>query len=122
MKRSQSELLTTRVLMLLAFVLLGVSGAVEIVSADDQTQATSHAVFGGIFAVDGSALPGVHVSLSGDRVNQKTVSDGDGAFQFTSVPPGDYSVMFKMKGMKKVKLQITVSTGDLDMGEITMGK
>jgi len=31
-------------------------------------------------------------------------------------------MVFKMKGMKKVKREVTVSTGDLDLGKITMGR
>ena len=58
--------------------------------------------------------------MSGDGVDQKTVSDADGAFRFTLIPPGSYSVVFKIKGAKKVKREITVSTGDVDMGNITM--
>ena len=49
------------------------------------------------------------------------MSDTDGAFHITRVPPGSYSMVFKMKGMKKVKREVTVTTGDLDLGKITMG-
>ena len=79
-------------------------------------------MFGTIVSVDGSALSGVRIALSGDGVKQMTVSDAEGAFRITSVPPGTYSMVFTMKGMKKVKLEVTVSTGDLDLGKITMGR
>ena len=48
------------------------------------------------------------------------VSGAEGAFRFTSVPSGSYTIIFKMKGTKKVKRMITVSTGDLDLGEILL--
>jgi len=113
--------------MMLAFILPAVSGAGayetgEIVSGEGESPAAGHEVFGAIVSVDGSALSGVLITLSGDGVNQKTVSDAEGAFHITSIPPGSYSMIFKMKGMKKVKREVTVSTGDLDLGKITMGR
>jgi len=86
-----------------------------------KSSAAGHAVFGKTVSADGSALPGVLIAISGDGVNLKGVSDTDGDFRFASVPPGSYSIVFKMKGAKKVKRDITVSTGDLDLGEITLG-
>lgn len=111
--------------MMLIVILSMVSGAGaslngELMNQTDDSPATSHDVFGETVNSDGSALPGVLIGLSGEGVNQKTVSSDDGTFRFSSVPPGSYSLIFKMKGMKKVKREITVSTGDLDLGKITM--
>jgi hypothetical protein len=109
----------------LVCVLSAASGAAALESdammmrADEGT-AARHEVFGRTVSGDGSALPGVLIALSGDGVNQKVVSDADGAFRFSSIPSGSYSVVFKIKGAKKVKREITVSTGDLDLGNITM--
>jgi len=115
-----------RVVMMLLFVLSAVSvvGASEagfVVRGEDESPAAGYEVFGAIVSSDGSALAGVLITLSGDGVNQKTVSDTDGVFHFMSVPSGSYSVVFKMKGMKKVKREITVSTGDVDLGKVTVG-
>jgi len=117
----------SRVVMMLAIIVPAVSGAGafdsgEIVLGEYEAAAAGHEVFGTIVSVDGSALSGVLITLSGDGVNQKTVSDAEGVFHITSIPPGSYSMIFKMKGMKKVKLEVTVSTGDLDLGKITMGR
>ncbi len=116
----------SRVVMMLVFFLSAVSvvGAYEsgiVVRGEDESPVAGYEVFGATVSSNGSALPGVLITLSGDGVNQKTVSDTDGAFHFMSVPPGSYSVVFKMKGAKKVKREITVSTGNVDLGKITMG-
>ena len=127
MKKSVCERRIFRVVMVLVFTLPAISGAGAfetgvIVRGEDESPAAAHEVFGATVNIDGSGLPGVLITLSGDGVNQKTVSDTDGAFHITSVPPGSYSMVFKIKGMKKVKREVTVSTGDLDLGRITMGK
>lgn len=117
----------SRVLMMFVVTLLVVSGAGAfetgvIVRGEDESLPAGHEVFGTTVSKDGSALAGVRVSLSGDGVKQKTVSDADGAFRFTLVPPGSYTMVCNIEGKKKVKLEITVSTGDVDMGNITLGK
>jgi hypothetical protein len=125
MKTSVCEYRMFRVVTMLVFVLsvVSVAGASEagvIVRGEDESPAAGYEVFGATVSSDDSALPGVLITLSGDGVNQKTVSDTDGAFHFVSVPPGSYSMVFKMKGKKKVKREVTVSTGNLDMGKITI--
>ena len=116
----------SRVVMMLVFVLSAVSvvGASEagiVMRGEDESPVAGYEVFGAVVSSDGSALPGVLITLSGDGVNQKTVSDTGGVFHFMSVPSGSYSVVVKMKGAKKVKREITVSTGNVDLGKITMG-
>ena len=113
--------------MMIVVTLLMVSGAGAfetgvIVRGEDESLPAGQEMFGTTVSADGSALAGVRIELSGDGVDQKTVSDADGAFRFTLIPPGSYTMVFKMKGMKKVKREITVSTGDVDLGNITIGK
>ena len=125
MKTSVCERRIFRVVMMLVFTLPAISGAGAfetglIVRGEDESPAAGHEVFGVTVSIDGSALSGVLITLSGDGVNQKTVSDTEGAFHITSVPSGSYSMVFKKKGMKKLKREVTVSTGDLDLGKITM--
>jgi len=126
MKMSVNNRCLTRVVMILVFALsaFSVAGAIEpsvSVGGEDNSPAAGHEVSGATVDTDGGALSGVLITLSGDGVNQKTVSDAEGAFHLTSVPPGSYSMVFKMKGMKKVKREVTVSTGNLDLGKIAMG-
>ncbi len=125
MKKPVCERHLSRVLMMFVLTLLvvlgvGASEAGNVVRGEDESLPAGHEMFGKTVGKDGSALAGVRIALSGDGVDQKTVSDADGAFRFTLVPPGSYSVVFKMKGAKKVKREITVSTGDVDMGKIAM--
>ena len=125
MKKSVCERSIFPVVMMLALILPAVSGAGAfetgaIVRGEDESPAAGHEVFGTTVSADGSALPGVRIALSGDGVDQKTVSDADGSFRFALIPPGSYSMVFKIKGMKKVKREVTVSTGDLDLGKITI--
>ena len=117
----------SRVVMMFVVTLLVVSGAgafetgIDVRGEDDSLPAGQE-LFGITVSADGSAMAGVRISLSGDGVKQKTVSDADGAFRFTLIPPGSYTMVFEIKGKKKVKREITVSTGDVDMGNITIGK
>lgn len=86
----------------------------------EAAEGARHSVFGVTVNSDGSALPGVIVAMSGNESDFGTVSDAKGAFSFTSVPPGDYAVVFKSSGRKKVKVKITVADADVDMGKITL--
>src|SRR5262245_49068375 len=59
----------------------------------------------------GVALPGVTVtvkspSLQGSRT---TVTNENGAYNFASLPPGEYTVTFSLEGMKDVTKKATVS-------------
>ena len=125
MKKLVCERCVSRVMMIFVVTLLVVAGAGAfetgvIVRGEDESLPAGQEVFGTTVSKDGGALAGVRVSLSGDGVDQKTVSDADGAFRFTLIPPGSYTMVFKIKGAKKVKREITVSTGDVDTGKITM--
>jgi len=125
MKKPVCERRLSRVLMMFVLTLLVVSGAGAFeagidVRGEDEPLPAGYEMFGTTVSKDGSAVAGVRIALSGNGVDQKTVSDADGAFRFTLIPPGSYSVVFKMKGAKKVKREITLSTGDVDMGKITM--
>ena len=115
MKRPMCENRMSRVVLLLVFALSTIS-VVGAFAAED----SGSDVFGVVVSGDGSALPGVLISLAGGDVKQKTVSDNDGAFRFTSVPSGDYAVVFQAPGKKKIKRKILVSTADVDLGTIAL--
>jgi len=125
MKMSTREHRMRRVALVVVMVLsvfsgAGVSGYDVLMDRADDSAAAHYDVFGSTVNSDGSALSGVLIGLSGDGVTQKTVSSTDGSFRFSSVPPGSYAIDFKMKGKKKVKREITLSNGDLDLGKITI--
>lgn len=77
-------------------------------------------VFGVVVSSDGNAWPGVLISLTGGDVKQKTVADNEGTFRFTSIPPGDYVVVFQAPDKKKIKRKIPVATEDVDLGTIAI--
>src|SRR5262249_60230740 len=52
-----------------------------------------------------SVMPGVTVSLSGDRLIggvQSQTTDAGGAYRFDRLPPGAYSLKFELQGFKTV--------------------
>ncbi len=115
MKRPVCENRMSRVVLLLVFALSTISVVGAFAGEDSGGD-----VFGVVVSGDGSALPGVLISLSGGDVKQKTVSDDDGAFRFASVPPGDYVVVFEAQGKKEMKRKVAVATGDVDLGTIAI--
>jgi len=102
MKNPVCERRLSRVLMMFVLTLLVFSGAgaseagIDVRGVDESLPA-GHEIFGTTVNQDGSALAGLRVALSGDDVDQKTVSDADGAFRFTLIPPGSYSVVFNAR-------------------------
>ena len=125
MREAFREERVVRIVMVFAFVVaaFSVAGAVEassLYTQEDETQAEGYEVTGATFSGDGDSLPGVLITLAGADGKQSTVSGEDGAFSFTSVPPGTYSLVFKVKGKKKAKREITVSNTDVELGMISL--
>ncbi len=116
MKRITCEEWMPRVVLALVLALATVS--VPGAFADEDAVSD---VFGVVVTTDGTAWPGVLISLTGnDGDGQKTVSDSDGAFRFTSIPPGDYVVVIQAQGKEKVKREVPVSDADVDLGTIAI--
>ncbi len=61
----------------------------------------------------GGTLPGVTVEASGDSLvsPRLEVTDRDGAYQFTGLPPGDYVVVFTLGGFERLERQVMVIAG-----------
>ncbi len=120
MEKSTFDVWMPRVLMIavLGLSVVGASTGEGDVSGVDDDSASQ--VFGVVVSGDGSALPGVLISLSGGDVKKRTVSATDGAFRFASIAPGDYLMVFHAQGKKKVKRKITISTEDVDLGTIVL--
>ena len=55
-------------------------------------------VTGSTTDAEGSPLPGVLVTLSGDRGDQVVVAGADGSFRFALLPPGSYKVSGQLEG------------------------
>src|ERR1051326_185233 len=57
------------------------------------------------------ALPGVVVTLSGDRLGDKklqSITDSEGQFDFTGLIAGDYTVTVEFTGFKKYEQKLSV--------------
>lgn len=60
-------------------------------------------IYGTVLLQDGSAVPGVAVTLTGDGIGTKTtVSSEEGNYRFLALPPGTYALKFELDGFKTV--------------------
>jgi hypothetical protein len=79
-------------------VLLGASLA--------RAQATTGSIAGNVTDTSGAVLPGVTVSLSGERLiggTQVQTTGVDGNYRFDRLPPGTYQVKFEMQGFRTIE-------------------
>ena len=76
-------------------------------------QAKSGAIYGRVVAEDGSALPGVTVTLTGGGAPQVFVTDGRGDFRFLNLAPNsNYNLKFELDNFSTVeRKEIVVNTG-----------
>jgi hypothetical protein len=69
-------------------------------------------IYGKVQAKDGSALPGVTVTLSGEGAPQMVVSDAQGNFRFVGLSPGSYTLKADLAGYgTSTRAGITVNIG-----------
>jgi hypothetical protein len=60
-------------------------------------------VYGSVVLADGSKVPGVMVTLKGDKIGSKTtISSDKGNFRFIAIPPGTYELRFELEGFKTI--------------------
>ena len=80
----------------------------------------------GMVTHDGSALPGVTVTISSPNLmgSRVAVTDVNGNYNFPALPSGDYTVQFDMSGMATVQKQASVGiartarvNADLELSE-----
>src|SRR5438309_2673623 len=89
MKRCPTPKFLTVIVAVLCSTLFAVSGFAQFQTGN---------IFGRVQAKDGSALPGVTVTLTGIGAPQQTVSDALGNFRFISLSPGTYSLRSELAG------------------------
>jgi len=66
-------------------------------------QQTTADIYGTVVLPDGSAVPGVSVTLSADVLGTKTtVTSEEGNFRFVRLLPGNYELKFELEGFKTV--------------------
>jgi hypothetical protein len=71
-----------------------------------QAQVQTGSIAGVVSDTSGAVLPGVVVTITGDRLIEGTQSfttDATGAYRFDRLPPGDYRVKFELQGFKTVE-------------------
>src|SRR5262245_8930155 len=74
-------------------------------SATAYAQVTG-SITGVVTDTSGAVLPGVLVTVSGDRLiegQQTFTTDATGAYRFDRLPPGDYRVKFELQGFKTIE-------------------
>jgi hypothetical protein len=69
-------------------------------------QVQTGSIVGAVSDSSGALLPGVSVTLAGDRLiggPQAVVTDASGTYRFDRLPPGDYIVKFELQGFKTIE-------------------
>ncbi|HEX6099414.1 MAG TPA: TonB-dependent receptor [Thermoanaerobaculia bacterium] len=74
-------------------------------------QFTTGNLIGTVTTADGSALPGVTITLTSPALQgtRTTISGETGGYHFPALPPGAYSVSFELDGFQHVTQRVTVS-------------
>ncbi|MGC4080627.1 MAG: carboxypeptidase-like regulatory domain-containing protein [Vicinamibacterales bacterium] len=83
------------------------------------------AIGGTVTDDSGAVLPGATVNLSNPGViggNQTTVTDGMGAYQFTRLVPGTYSVSAELQGFRRmIQEGVRVSADNTSRADLKLG-
>ena len=77
-----------------------------LVAAAAHAQVNTGSITGSVSDTSGAVLPGVNVSLSGERLiggEQLQVTDTSGSYRFDRLPPGSYRMKFELAGFKTVE-------------------
>ncbi|MEN8222182.1 MAG: TonB-dependent receptor [Acidobacteriota bacterium] len=83
--------------------LLTLLAAIAVLCGLTFAQGATADIYGTVVLPDGSAIPGVAVTLTGDTVGKKvTVTSEQGNFRFLQNPPGMYELKFELEGFKTV--------------------
>lgn len=92
---------------------------VSLLAVGAYAQIQSGNIFGNVVDTDGSALPGVTVTLTGVGAPQVTVTDAEGRFRFLNLPPARYSLRAELAGFgTATRAGISVNLGR--NSEVTM--
>jgi len=80
------------------FTVLSAALLVSLMAFSVYAQVQTGNIYGHTQAKDGSALPGVTVTLTGVGAPQTFVTDGTGAFRFLNLSPGTYALKAELAG------------------------
>jgi hypothetical protein len=89
-----------------------------------RAQVSTGSLSGTITDAQGASVGGAEISLVNKETNAsyKAVSDGNGAFRFTLLPPGTYKMEVSKEGFRKLDMEtVPVKVGsDTGLGSLTM--
>src|SRR6058998_591450 len=74
-------------------------------AAPARAQVQTGSITGTVTDSSNAILPGVNVTLTGDRLiggSETQVTDATGAYRFDRLPPGSYTVRFELQGFKGI--------------------
>jgi len=77
-------------------------------------------ISGRIVDPGGSPLPGVSVTLSGERGDKFGITDENGNYRFVGVTPGDYSLTASLEGLGEAAAQVRAVAGDRTSLDLTL--
>jgi hypothetical protein len=86
-----------RVLLCSTFLLVAVGASAQVQTGS---------IVGAVTDTSGAVMPGVLVSLSGERLIggvQTVTTDTSGAYRFDRLPPGTYGLKFELQGFKTIE-------------------
>ncbi len=85
-------------------------------------QATTGTLIGTVTSSDGSALPGVSVTIASPALqgNRTAVTGENGGYHFPALPPGPYTVTFELDGMQRNVTRQTVSLAQTSRADATL--
>jgi len=103
-----------RVRVLLTLIAILVIPAVNVAAIAQTTSATTGAINGRVTDSTGAVMPGVTVTVSSPSMmgTRTAVTDPDGQYRVTAVPPGDYTLLFELTGFTSIRNEgIRISVG-----------
>ncbi len=77
-------------------------------------------ISGQIVDPGGSPLPGVSVTLSGERGDKFGITDDNGAYRFLGVAPGDYTLTATLEGLGDAAAEVRAVAGDRTSLDLTL--
>src|SRR5215472_1334948 len=98
--------------------------------APAHAQVQTGSITGTVVDNSNAVLPGVTVSLSGDKLiggTQTQTTDATGAYRFDRLPPGTYQVVFELQGFKSLERKdiivnatfVATVNAKLDVGSVS---
>jgi len=92
------------------------------VAAFGYTQTATADIHGKVLSDDGKPLPGVTVTLTGNKIGTRTaITTEEGNFRFLKLPVGTYNIKFELEGFERVvKKGLVLHIGDDPEIKVTM--